>query len=268
MKIKILLFISILSLWLVLPLQTQADTSIPFSTSGNVFAFDSPYVVTFTYDYGPQNDQLQISISGNFSNVKDVFLTGIPNILPLSGRAVTYTSGTGQFARIENTTFQSKYDTWYDVMVLSPTITGTLEIYFFPIFNQGLTQAQLTTIITNNMAINFNSIPNFSDYFDSYYDAGYERGSQDYGIVDGDDFLTADEWGVLQYNIGYSNGLDQGPENTLAIRNMIPGILGVTFAFFFQLASISFLGISALDLIGAVITITTVIFIIRIYLNR
>jgi hypothetical protein len=268
MKVKILLFISILSLWLVIPLQTQADTSIPFSTSGNVFAFDSPYVVTFTYNFGPASDQLRISISGNFTNVKDVFITGIPDILPLSGRAVTYTSGTGQFARIENTAFQSKYDTWYDVMVLTPTISAPLEIYFFPIFNQGLTQAQLTTIIINNMGINFNSIPNFSDYFDSYYDAGYERGSQDYGIADGNDFLTADEWGVLQYNIGYSNGLDQASTNALAIRNMIPGILGITFAFFFQLASVSFLGITALDLIAGVITIATAIFIMRIFLNR
>jgi hypothetical protein len=114
--------------------------------------------------------------------------------------------------------------------------------------------------IYDNDYAEFNRIQSYNEGFSN----GRDIGRNEYAIEDDGEIYTASEWGVIQYNLG----LAQGPENTLAIRNMIPGILGITFAFFFQLASVSFLGISALDLIAGVITIATAIFIMRIFLNR
>jgi hypothetical protein len=209
---KLIIFSMMALSFIILSITIQADSTQPFSESGNVFAYDSPYTVSFTYNWGPNLDQLKITISGNFSNVQSVILTGIADILPLSGRAIGYTSGTGQYARIENKTFYLEYDTWYDVMVFTPTITGDIDIYFFPIFSGGLTQAQLTSIIRNSMGINFNSIPNLQDYLDDLYNIGYERGAADYGIANGDDFLNATEWGDIVYDSAYAEGYQDGAD--------------------------------------------------------
>ena len=45
---------------------------------------------------------------------------------------------------------------------------------------------------------------------------------------------------------------------------MIPGILGVMFAFFFQLASISVLGVTALDLIALLFGVGIVLLILKV----
>jgi hypothetical protein len=209
---KLIIFSMIALSFIVSSITIQADSTEPFAQSGNVFAYDSPYTVSFTYDWGPNSDQLKITISGNFTNVQSVILTGVADILPLSGRAIGYTSGTGMYARIENTAFYLTYETWYDVMVFTPTITGDIDIYFFPIFNQGLTEAQLTSIIRNSMGINFNSIPNLQDYLDELYDIGYQRGVLDYGIANGNDFLNATEWGDIVYDSAYAEGYQDGAD--------------------------------------------------------
>jgi hypothetical protein len=144
-------------------------------------------------------------------------------------------------------TFTDTTDPLYeDITILLYNVSSPSDYMYFRIYD-------------NNYA-EFNRVQTYNEGFLN----GRDIGRNEYAIESDGEIYTASEWGVIQYNLG----LAQGPENTLAIRNMIPGILGVTFAFFFQLASISFLGISALDLLGAVITIATSIFIIRIFLNR
>jgi hypothetical protein len=209
---KLIIFSMIALIFTVSSITIQADSTEPFAQSGNVFAYDSPYDVSFTYSWGPSLDQLKITISGNFSNVESVILTGVADINPLTARAIDYTSGTGMYARIENTAFYLEYDRWYDVMVFTPTITGDIDIYFFPLFSGGLTEAQLTSIIRNSMGINFNSIPNLQDYLDDLYNIGYERGASDYGIADGDDFLNASEWGDIVYDSAYAEGYQDGSD--------------------------------------------------------
>ena len=91
------------------------------------------------------------------------------------------------------------------------------------------------------------------------YTSGYLQGRDDYAYVDGDTYYTATQWGTQQYN----EALSQGEANALAIQNMIPGLLGVIFAFFFQLASISVLGVTALDLIAALFGLGVVLVVLK-----
>lgn len=96
------------------------------------------------------------------------------------------------------------------------------------------------------------------------FQSGYQEGQSDYGYLVNGVWVTANDWG----NDRYQDGLAQGPQDALAIRNMIPGILGVMIAFFFQIASISVLGISVLDILALTLGITVTIFLLRVFLNR
>lgn len=96
------------------------------------------------------------------------------------------------------------------------------------------------------------------------YNKGYEDSKEVYGYFNNDEWFTALDWGIEQYQ----SGLSQGPQDALAIRNMIPGILGIFIAFFFQIASVTVLGISALDIIALIFGIAVTLFLIRVFLNR
>ena len=89
---------------------------------------------------------------------------------------------------------------------------------------------------------------------------GFNDGRDYYAYEDNGSYYTATYWG----NQRYQDGLSQGESNSLAIQNMIPGILGVMFAFFFQLASISVLGVTALDLIALLFGVGIVLSLIHI----
>jgi uncharacterized membrane protein YeaQ/YmgE (transglycosylase-associated protein family) len=87
--------------------------------------------------------------------------------------------------------------------------------------------------------------------FSTYYAAGYDLAESEteeyyeqYIIPDLEDDAYDDG-----YSEGYSEGLAQGPEDALALQNMLPGILGSVFAFVFQVFSINVLGISIMSVI-------------------
>lgn len=96
------------------------------------------------------------------------------------------------------------------------------------------------------------------------YTKGYEDSKEVYGYFNDNEWYSALDWGIEQYQ----SGLSQGPQDALAIRNMIPGILGIFIAFFFQIASVTVLGISALDIIALIFGIAVTLFLIRVFLNR
>ena len=96
------------------------------------------------------------------------------------------------------------------------------------------------------------------------FQSGYAEAESTYGYLVNGVWITANDWG----NTRYAAGLSQGPQDALAIRNLIPGILGVMIAFFFQVASISVLGISVLDILALTLGITVTIFLLRVFLNR
>jgi hypothetical protein len=269
MKIKVLLILSLLSIWL-LPLQLFALTPV----DGNSIQLNNVIL-----DYSGAN----ASTWTNQKNQGFTFMTNGWGYLDIAG---TGTLGNGLMPP-GNYTFSSS-NPRYSILQIGQIELNIYEysyvIYFDKDFGQsGTITFEFTTldplyddlIVVQYISFNqdymyFRIYDNAYDEFNrtQVYNEGFSNGSlrsrNEFAIESDGQIYTASEWGVIQYNLG----LAQGPQNTLAIRNMIPGILGITFAFFFQLASISFLGISALDLIGALITIATSIFIIRIFLNR
>jgi hypothetical protein len=270
MKIKILLLLSIISIW-ILPIDLFAMTPV----DGNYQQLNNVtlnYSGSFTSTWQDQKNAGFIFFTNGWGYLDYDGAGSLGNGLMPTG---TYTLNSTnsrysilQIGNIELNIYEYSY-------VLDLTKSGS--IYYFEFLNT-TTDPYLTESI---IAITEYSGTTFDNMFFRIYDNNYDEfnrvetynegfsngrdiGRNEYAIESDGEIYTASEWGVIQYNLG----LAQGPENTLAIRNMIPGILGVTFAFFFQLASVSFLGISALDLLGAVITIATSIFIIRIFLNR
>jgi hypothetical protein len=268
MKVKILLVLSLISIWL-LPIDLFAMTPV----DGNYIQLNN---VQLQYNSGGNVVQWGNQLQSGF-----LFFTNGWGYLDYDGAG---TLGNGLMPD-GNYTFSST-NSRYSILQIGQLELNIFEYSYEFEISKGLSYEiqfiQTDDLLYSGMTIILDYASQPSDYmflriYDNAYDEinrvqtynegftnGYSRGLNDFAIeVDGE-LIGASEWGVIQYNLG----LAQGPENTLAIRNMIPGILGVTFAFFFQLASISFLGISALDLIGAVITIATSIFIIRIFLNR
>jgi hypothetical protein len=269
MKVKVLLILSIISIWM-LPIDLFAMTpvdgnyiqlnNVQFSFSGsssNSNTWNNQLNAGFLFftngwgylDYdgaGSLGNGLMPEGDYTFSSTNSRY-----SILQIGQIELNIFEYTYEFELVKDSTYEITFtDTtdplYEDITILLYNVSSFSDYMYFRIYD-------------NNYA-EFNRVQTYNEGFSN----GRDIGRNEYAIEDDGEIYTASEWGVIQYNLG----LAQGPENTLAIRNMIPGILGVTFAFFFQLASISFLGISALDLIGALITIATSIFIIRIFLNR
>jgi hypothetical protein len=274
MKIKVLLILSLLSIWL-LPIQLFATQQV----SGNYEILSD---VNLTYNSGGnqttwntyRNSGFLFFTDGwgvlNWGDIDSLGLGLIPN-----GNYTFHSTNSRysllQIGSLELDIYQFSYSfdftkTNQDIEIEFTTTNDPKfiqTIYTIESVDDEYLYYMYIRILDNTYAID-NVTNSFNQGFREGYFDGVEYGTSYFGYLSDGVYLTATQWGVNQYNLG----LAQGPENTLAIRNMIPGILGVTFAFFFQLASVSFLGISALDLLGAVITIATSIFIIRIFLNR
>lgn len=105
----------------------------------------------------------------------------------------------------------------------------------------------------------YDSVAAYEGAFGNGYGSGYEQGKEDYAYDDNGNYVDAVTWGQQQYQ----SGLSQGESNSLAIQNMIPGILGVMIAFFLQLASISVLGVTILDLIVLMFGLSIVLLLFR-----
>lgn len=105
----------------------------------------------------------------------------------------------------------------------------------------------------------YDSVVAYEGAYGNGYGSGYEQGKEDYAYDDNGNYVDAATWGQQQYQ----NGLSQGESNSLAIQNMIPGILGVMIAFFLQLASISVLGVTILDLIVLMFGLSIVLLLFR-----
>jgi hypothetical protein len=266
MKIKVLLILSIMSIW-ILPIDLFALTPI----DGNKLKLDG---VNLTYS-GAFSSTWLYQLDEGFTFMTDGWGyldydgTGtLGNGLMPTG-VYTFVSSNPRYSKLRIgqieldiynwsyvVTFYKDVDELFFEFTTSDPLYDDLILIYYPSSNNDFMYFR----IYDNSYEEINYISTYNEGFEN----GYFSSRNQFSIKVLDRIYTASEWGVIQYNLG----LAQGPQNTLAIRNMIPGILGVTFAFFFQLASVSFLGISALDLIGAVITIATSIFIIRIFLNR
>jgi hypothetical protein len=273
MKIKILLFLSILGLWII-PIDLYANTSTTLDSVTITYTSSSPINLFHRFDKS-DNLKWKLQVSPiNTSNFKDNYIEPTaPWDYDVTININSFNIGL-KYAIVlvqgieYNVTLNNLFFEWYATgdLEISWRSWDNLNYYLISITYdpQDIPGDLYVSILNQNLAVEQDVTNAFNSGYSNGAIDGYNEAIEDYAIIYNGSYITASQWGTLQYQ----EGLSQGPENTLAIRNMIPGILGVTFAFFFQLASISFLGISALDLIGAMITIATSIFIIRIFLNR
>jgi len=100
-------------------------------------------------------------------------------------------------------------------------------------------------------------------YESGFFDSGYNQGREDFGYDDNGNYLDAITYGQQQYQAGVS----QGAGDTLSLQNMIPGVLGVFIAFFFQVMSISVLGVSILDLIVLMFGVAVVLLLFKTFIK-
>ena len=137
------------------------------------------------------------------------------------------------------------------------TTSSELYIYwvdtYYPIYENSSGNDVDVNLVLHNASQQYISAYNttydlLKDYEDGVEDGyanGLADGREDFGYRDGDSLYNANLWGALEYQ----RGLSQGQSDTLALQNMIPGVLGTMIAFFFQMASISVLGVSVLDIL-------------------
>lgn len=78
---------------------------------------------------------------------------------------------------------------------------------------------------------------------------GYETARNQYGIYYNGQWLTAEEYGLIQYNLGKDENVSN--ENTLSVVfGGIAALLGTALAFILQLGSIEIMGVSLNMIIG------------------
>jgi hypothetical protein len=303
MKVKILLILSIMFIWILpidlfaytldVPLQSEVlDFTDEFDfiqSASGILNYEKVtiglnYTLMFKDDTPIWENNLSVLVGAYYDDIEDdilqsviyyqIVLTGdglpidIKNLLLpfyhdddlLNPDLLSFKSD----ASINLTTFRTFIETYVKVIYDTPLniIDNAISRYYGSGVSDGYDEGLEFGLIQTDTYDVYNI--GYELGYQNASDEAFKLGSETYGIYYDGQLLTASQYG----NIKYNQGLAQGPEDTLAIRNMIPGILGITFAFFFQLASISFLGISALDLIAGVITIATAIFIMRIFLNR
>lgn len=110
--------------------------------------------------------------------------------------------------------------------------------------------------------------------FERGHNEGYEKGATE-GILQGQDtgknfygkyyngeWITADEYGTIKYNQALKE-LGNVDDNKIGLIGFIPTILGTIGAFFFTLASFSVLGVSLLDIIALIVSVSLITLVIK-----
>jgi len=97
----------------------------------------------------------------------------------------------------------------------------------------------------------------FTDVYDGYSPDGVLRPD---GVDDG-----AFDSGYIE---GHTQGIIDSGDNVAELLDFVPAVLGIIIAFFFQLSSISALGISALDILGTLFAISLVLFAFKVFLSK
>jgi hypothetical protein len=120
---------------------------------------------------------------------------------------------------------------------------------------------QYITAFKNNYLVNYEG---YNEGYEDGRQEGYIEGATIYGYVDENgDYYSATSWGLQEYQ----RGLNQGASDTLSLQNMIPGVLGVFLAFFFQVMSISVLGVSILDIIVLMFGVAVVLLLFKTFVK-
>jgi len=97
-------------------------------------------------------------------------------------------------------------------------------------------------------------------YDDDSFEAGYSSGFSVARSLYGS--LVEGSW------LSYSDGLENGADMHYALLDFVPSVLGLFIGFFFQLSSVSALGVSALDILGALFAISIVLLFFKIFVSK
>lgn len=143
-------------------------------------------------------------------------------------------------------------------------------------------------------SVSLSSDGTFDDFFialdtDAYFDISAQWFLY---LVDNDMVASSDEWYSFGYNSGYASGssvgydsgyadaydefymprynegLVEGADSNLSILSFIPGIMGVAVGFFFQILSVEALGISGLEIVGALVSIVVLLLVFKMFISR
>ena len=181
---------------------------------------------------------------------------------------------------VENQTGYTYYD-GYDAGYL----LGQEDYGYYDISNEDWITADDYALLIKEL-IYLNGIESVSSYvMENSYD--YNLGKQAYGYYNSisETYMNSNQ----SYQLGRSDGInwayingfesagknpllsydwtvyfaDHADDMQLSITSFIPGILGSIFAFFFQLASIEVLGISALEILALLVTVAVALLVFK-----
>ena len=150
-----------------------------------------------------------------------------------------------------------------DVVLIDPNGNIVSTIGFDTFTSTTLVYREISTITQYDIGQREGYAEGYQDGIDDNTSDTYDQGYLD-GYSDGEDNQYAIDY-ALWYVDRYQQGLTDLANGAIALTEFVPGILGVVFAFFFQLASIEFLGISILEVLTALFGIGIAIFIIKIF---
>jgi len=117
-------------------------------------------------------------------------------------------------------------------------------------------------LLDDNAILDVNS----DDYDDRSFNAGkdyIESILDDNSIIDS----NSDTFDDRSYLAGQQDIIDNGT-NTAQLIQFVPGVLGVMFGFFMQIANISVMGISILDILSAFLGIIVVLMLFKVFMKR
>ena len=217
---------------LILTLPVNAARTDDYQTTGNIFSYNSPYPITYTFNYGANADMYRIAVTGDFANVEFITFKGLSDVLLLDG--IGYTSGSGLYAHISGDSgilnMYTVYDRWYDLMVFDVrniTFTTTIYITFHYTLTGGITTTQFNNNFRDVVSISLSTFTDWATVIQNAREEGFREGvayaeEQSYieaflqgkseGLAEAslyyyhetDTYYTFTEWGAFMYNQGLS----------------------------------------------------------------
>ena len=123
--------------------------------------------------------------------------------------------------------------------------------------------ATIWDVVDDNPVIDSNS-----DTFDDRSFTGGVTSIQ--AVVGGNSILdtNSDTFDDRSFTAGHADGIADSSSNTTTILGFVPGVLGLFFGFFMQLASINAMGISILDILASLFGIIVVLMLWKIFIKN
>lgn len=271
---------------LIMALFTVISITAPawaYETGSNILTNNS-YTVTYASNALGSGTAIKISISlnGDAIGYDTLIISGIYNVTNIEDTSTMY-SGIGQgYSPQVNETDRAIYYQGQTQPILRPAnVVKTLnepikantviELYYFYNISGGPVFEYIKSAIQTNVSIILitggasysagyaqalkdsemyynNKIQQMQDIMDSELSSAYDLARNEYAIYYNGEWLTAQQWGDMQYQLGIQANPN---ENALAVMlGGVASIFGTGLAFILQLGSIELMGISLNMILG------------------